>query len=106
MKLCLGCCFFTDSALWAGSVIESGCPYGKNVPSVDDWNRESWRFLVGERIANIRKLRTLFFWSVLMFICVFNKNKVFGSLQTALLCLVGKLAGGGSLAMADDISEM
>ena len=43
------------------------CTY---VPSVDDRNRDSWRLLVEERIANIEKLRTPFFWSVSMIFCV------------------------------------
>ena len=31
-----------------------------NVPSVGDWNQESWRLLVEQRIANIGKLRNIY----------------------------------------------
>ena len=50
------------------------------VPSVDDWNRESWRLLVEERIANIGKLRPLF-WMFRWFFQFFKKNMVFASLK-------------------------
>ena len=69
----------------------------KNVPSVDNRNRQSWRSLVKECIAHIKQLRITFFWSVLM---IFSfKYLVFGSLQTSLLCIMGELAGGGSVAV-------
>ena len=57
-----------------------------SVPSVYDRNPESWKLLVKERIDNIGKLRTPFFWSV-------TKIFVFGYLQTSQLCIVGELAG-------------
>ena len=41
------------------------------VPSVDNQNRESWRLLVKECIANIGKLRTLFLECFMNF-CVIN----------------------------------
>ena len=35
-----------------------------------------------------------------------EKNLIFGSLQTILLCIVLELAGGGSVAVAVGISDM
>ena len=35
----------------------------------------------------------------------FNKFLVFGSLQTSLLCIVGELAGGGSVTVAVGVSD-
>ena len=36
---------------------------------------------------------------------VLTKKWVFGSLQTSLLCRVGELAGGGSVAVAVGVSD-
>ena len=38
------------------------------------------------------------------FLC-FEKNWVFGSLQTSLLCIVRELAGGGSVAVAVGVRD-
>ena len=55
----------------------------------------NWRLLVKERMANIGiTLDVLNF-----FLCVF------GCLQTSLLCIMGELAGGGSVAMAVGVSD-
>ena len=57
------------------SLNRSQCPYvsfmlyKKNVPSVDHWNRESWRLLVEVCIANIEKLRSFFFLGFNDFLC-------------------------------------
>ena len=56
--------------------------------------------MVKEHIANITKLETVFFF----FRRFGEKNPdiyfyVFGSLLTSLLCIVGLLAGGGSVAV-------
>ena len=59
------------------------------VPSLNNQDRESWRLLVRERIANI------------FLLCVFNL--FFCSLQTSLLGIVVELAGCGSVA--DGISD-
>ena len=44
--------------------------------------------------------------SFLMICCVFPKNQIFWYLQTTLLSIVWELAGGESLAVAVDISDM
>ena len=72
------------------------------VPSVNDQNQESWRLLVEERIANIAKLGTSFFWNVSIKKFLLKKKMGFGSSQTTLL----GLAGGGFVAMAVDISDI
>ena len=41
-----------------------------------------------------------------MIICVFQRIRFFGSTQTTLLCIVGELAGEGSMAMAVGISDV
>ena len=53
-----------------------------------------------ERIANIGLLG----YAVSMILCAL-KNQIFGSLQTSLLCIMGKLAGGGSMAVALGVSD-
>ena len=58
-----------------------------------------WRLLVEECIANIVQLLDFFwFFAVLMVI--------FGSLQTSRLCIMGELAGGGSLAVAFGVNNI
>ena len=44
-------------------------------------------------------------FAVLMIQFSFYIFCVFGSLQTSLLCIVGELAGGGSVAVADGVSD-
>ena len=44
-------------------------------------------------------------YAVSLTFCVFKLFLVSGSLQTSLLCIVGKLAGEGSLAVAVSVSE-
>ena len=41
-----------------------------------------------------------------MIFCVFQERIVLGSLQTTLLCIVGELAGGGSVSVAVGVSDM
>ena len=44
------------------------------------------------------------FWYFLWFFC-FNFWRFFGSFQVSLLCIVGELAGGGSVAVAVSLSD-
>ena len=76
-----------------------------NVPFVNDRNSKSWRLRVKERNNDIGILRTLFLQGFNIYFLNFSYPG-FGSAQTTHLCLVGELAGGGSVAMAEDDSEM
>ena len=40
-----------------------------------------------------------------MIFCVFIFFRLFRSLQTSLLCILGELAGGGSVAVAVSVSN-
>ena len=65
-----------------------------------------WRLLVRERIANISiPLNILRAFVVSMIFCELKLFRDFGSLQNSLLCIMGELAGGGSLAMAVGVSD-
>ena len=79
------------------------CPIARN-----RWLRPngwSLRLLVEERIANIGiPLHVLDFCSFDL-VLLFEFIWVLGSFQTSLLCLVGELAGGQSVAMAFGISN-
>ena len=62
------------------SISRDVCVY--NIPSVNDRNRESWRLVVKERIANIAKQITPFFWEGFNDFLCFSTNlgfKVFGT---------------------------
>ena len=64
------------------------------------------RLLVEERIANIGiPLDVFVFFVVSMIFCILKNFLGFGSLQTSLLCKLGELAGGGSVAVAVGISS-
>ena len=71
------------------------------VPSGGDLKRVNWRLLVKERIDKVSILRTVFL-KVLMIVGVFNLFLFFwfGFLSNSLLCIVGELARGGSVADA------
>ena len=62
--------------------------------------------MVEERIANIGIPLDIFFFLLFpCFFCVLKPIWVFGSLRTSLLCLIGELAGGGSVAVAVGVSD-
>ena len=57
-----------------------------------------WRLLVKYCIANIGIPLDIYFFSDFFYVCNFFLL-VSGSLQTSLLCIIGELAGGGSVAV-------
>ena len=66
-----------------------------------------WKHLIEEHIDNIG-IPLFFFlqvFAVSMTFCALNCFWVLGSLQTSQLCIMGELAGGGSLAVAVAVSE-
>ena len=63
-----------------------------------------WILLIKESITNIGKSEDLFRGGFNNFLCKQIKLG-FGSLQTSLPCIVGKLAGGGSVAVAVGIID-
>ena len=66
----------------------------------------SWRALVEGRIATIFLPSHHFsFLYVSMIFCVSIFFWVFGPLETSLLCIMGELAEGGSVAVAVGVSE-
>ena len=75
------------------------------VSSVGDQNQEGWRLLVKESIVKLSKVRTCFFKDYI-FLGALNLFGAFWVLSwgTSLLYIVGDLAGGGSLAMAVDVT--
>ena len=58
-----------------------------------------WRLLLKERIAIISITLEVFV------LCRFDIFMGFGSLQISLLCIMGELAGGESVAVADGVSD-
>ena len=63
-----------------------------------------WKLLVKEHIANIGIPKDFFFLDTM----IIGNLKIchFLCLQTSLLCIMGELAGGGSMAKAIDIRDM
>ena len=61
-----------------------------------------FRFLVKELITNIGISLDRFFVVMTTFVIFFGD---FRFLQTILLCIVGELAGGGSVGMAVGVSD-
>ena len=72
-----------------------------DVPSFNDRNRESWRLLVKDCIANVGKLRILFFVCGSFRLFFQYKLIVFGLSRTSLLCIVGELAGSVAVGISD-----
>ena len=65
-----------------------------------------WRLLVEERIAKFGiTIEVLRVFVVSMIFWVLKCFLIFGSLQTTLLCIMGELAGGGSVAVAVGVSD-
>ena len=62
-----------------------------------------WSLLVDEHIANIGIALEVFF--ILIIILCFEYKSVFRFLQTSLMCIMGELAGGGSVAAAFGVSD-
>ena len=66
-----------------------------------------WRLLVEERITfNGIPVDISGLLQFLCFFCVYNVFKVLESLQTSLLCIMGELAGEGSVAVAIGIGNI
>ena len=83
------------------------------MPSAGTRNYIDWRLLVRKRIANISKVRNLFGGILTLFLSHFLGGKYAGSprqkflsWQTSLLCIVGKLSGGGYVALAIRVGDM
>jgi hypothetical protein len=49
--------------------------------------------------------RRYWVFAILLIFCVLNSFWVFGCLRTGLLCIMGELAGGGSVAVAVGVSD-
>ena len=62
----------------------------------DFWSKSSMLILV--------HLYMFIFW-VLVISGILKESWVFGYLRTSLLCIVGELAGGGSVAVAVGVSD-
>ena len=77
--------------------------------SAPSWKRHlpvDWRFLVEESNAIIGISQSLFVvLKVLIIFQVWKPFRVVESLKTRLLCLVGELAGGGSVAVDVGVSD-
>ena len=58
-----------------------------------------WRLLVEERIDNLDIPLDIFEFVVSVVFCALKCFRVLGSLQTSLLCIMGELERGGSLAV-------
>ena len=78
-----------------------------SVPLGGTRNGMDYRLLAKERIAKIAKQGTLFFKILKTFWVLTFLGFLVLSWWTSLLCIVGELAGGGSLAVgAVDVSDM
>ena len=105
----LGVMLFTESALWANSAFMSPCP---DVVCLFVRAIAENPFPGGLEISGRRAYRlyghtsrhfpvfvvSMNFWALIWF-------WVFLSLQTSLLCIMGELAGGGTVAVAVIVSD-